>query len=537
MSSTNQLSPTEVGVALLQHNYFPNHMHDGKEVPPIFSSLSVTHAVLEKLTDKQEFPYATRDKAEGFDAVSYRLTRFNLLHRNLGVPHPLAYARLVNVVLEHWEDISYVTHSRNSQFPIAIQNDGRISSMKYDTPETAQKKQRPVRQPANVPADGWQDVHAIRSQGKRYKVLTDIANFHPSIYTHSISWAAVGIPTAKANTRDSKAWYNKLDKALRHCKRNETVGLWTGPGTSTIAAEMILVKVDEKLATEHLRYVDDYVHYTQTHDEAERFLKNLGSELAKYGLHLNPAKTSIVQLPAPVRPSWLRSLNQSRPKSQSDIQDILDYLDTALDFAAEDLQESAVKFAVHRVVEAIESKNNFDACITRLLNLCAFFPNISAPVVELCLKFRLDSNSATKQVNMAISTHLNGRYSDGASWLLYLAFLENMTLHSTTIDAVIQSDDVFAMTLLACAWPTVAPAVLKAASDRTATIFDVDSRWLFWYELYQRNLISDNPYAKFGDTARHRAHCFDVLKDEKVCFVDTHIRATLQIRRALGIQA
>lgn len=510
-------------------------MHDGKEMPPVFSSNSMTQSVFDRLNDAQTFTHESKDSVDGFDAVAYRLTRFNLLHRTLGIPHPLAYVRLVKVIIDNWDEISYVIRSSNSQFPIAIHSDGRISSMKYDSPDSDDEKQGPAhpgRPTKDTSLDVWQDVHALRSRGKRYKVTTDIANFHPSIYTHSIAWASVGIEKAKANTKNGQVWYNKLDKAMRHCKRNETVGLWTEPGTSTIAAEMILIKVDDKLKTDHLRYVDDYIHYTETYDEAEEFLKRLGRELAIYGLYLNPSKTSIVQLPAPVRPSWLRSLHQGRPKSQSDIQDVLDYLDSALELASAELQESAVKFAVNRVVEAIKSKTDFDSCITRLLNLCVFFPNISAPVVELCKKYKLSKTTATSQVNTAITTHVDGRYSDGVSWLLYLAYLENVDLHQSTVDAVIQSGDVCAMTLLACGWPKIAPAVITAASGAATSIFDVDSQWLFWYELYQRGVISENPYARFvgrAGTASHRAKCFDILKEEGVSFVDTQTLGQLPL--------
>jgi sugar phosphate isomerase/epimerase len=84
-------------------------------------------------------------------------------------------------------------------------------------------------------------------------------------------------------------WFNQLDEKLRKIKRNETQGVAIGPGTSNILSEIILARVDAQLAKEftYIRYIDDYTAYCETEEEAQKFIRRLGEELAKYKLLLN----------------------------------------------------------------------------------------------------------------------------------------------------------------------------------------------------------------------------------------------------------
>jgi Nitrite/Sulfite reductase ferredoxin-like half domain len=100
------------------------------------------------------------------------------------------------------------------------------------------------------------DFDAVRA--KRHDILgrfdrcfqTDIANFYPSIYTHSIPWALLGKQKCKAeiNTPLFKGHYaNKLDIFTRNMQDRQTIGIPIGPETSRILAEIISVAIDIKL--------------------------------------------------------------------------------------------------------------------------------------------------------------------------------------------------------------------------------------------------------------------------------------------------
>lgn len=512
------ITDEQVVLALIQKNYFPNHMHDGNEMPPSFTSKDLTWAIFTHLNSAEFDSSGQTDRVDGFEAVNYRLTRFNLLHRNLGIPHPLAYVWLVETLREHWIQIAPRLESDNNQFPIKMHFDGRIASMRYERPIPGQRSAN--RGDANTLIQNeWTDVHALHAQGQRFKVTTDIANFHPSIYTHSIAWAAVGVATAKAARHDRGAWFNKLDLALRRTKRNETVGLWTGPATTTIAAEMILSQVDRDLKTKHLRYLDDYIFYTSSFDEAERFLRSLSEQLAIYGLQLNPAKTRIDQLPVPTRPAWLRTLYRDRPRGQTDAQDILDYLDEAIELAKGDLQEGAAKFAVNALLEG-EQREAIEKGIDRLLNLVSFYPNIAAPMVQLVETYGFPLGHKSAHLNTVIRMHVEGRYSDGLCWMLHLCARTSITLEEATITAILDSGDVCAITLMSVAWHDIQ----RKAIDRLSATKDslaLDSQWLFWYEMYRLDAVTDNPYRdpRRKGKPSHRELCFDYLKAQNVSFV------------------
>lgn len=523
MAQNSQPSALEVQTALLKANYFPNHLHDGTELPPTFTTKQLTNEVLNEICSPEFSAAATRDEVAGFDAVAYRLTRFNLLHRHLGIPHPLAHLRLTQQIVSHWDSISYVSRSPNSQFRIALHADGRISSMKYDSPQKEKVDYASMFITTNEPVDeNWSDVHAIHARGKRFRVVTDITNFHPSIYTHAVSWAAVGLSMAKSARNDHSKWFNQLDHAIRSCKRNETVGLWTGPGTSTIVSEMILARVDEALGTDHLRYLDDYIHYTYTYDEAEAFLNHLAHQLTEYGLHLNPSKTAIEQLPVPVRPAWLRSLYRGQPNALARTQTILDYLDDALELAKESLQESAMKFAVRRLVESITSRSVAEQCFDRLLSLCAFFPNIAAPVAKLAEEHNIDLSTRSEQVGNILRTYVGGRFSDGLGWMLHLAQRKKLTLDKETQRQILESGDICAITLLCIAWPAAVHEAVSILQDDEADPYLIDSQWIFWYEMYRIGHITENPYRRFRkeqSKPTERELCLDILRDKSIGFV------------------
>ena len=65
--------------------------------------------------------------------------------------------------------------------------------------------------------------------GKKFRAHTDISNFYPSIYTHSIPWALVGFEQAKKDKFKKKSWFNSIDYFQRMLKRNETQGIGNWP--------------------------------------------------------------------------------------------------------------------------------------------------------------------------------------------------------------------------------------------------------------------------------------------------------------------
>ncbi len=137
-----------------------------------------------------------------------------------------------------------------------------------------------------------------------YLLHTDIANFYPSIYTHSIAWALHTKDMAKKGRNDKLLLGNKIDRAIMNMSYGQTNGIPQGSVLMDFIAEIILAYVDELLIEniksdpndfKIIRYRDDYRIFTNNPKDAETILKKLSKILADLGLKLNAHKTYIFQ--------------------------------------------------------------------------------------------------------------------------------------------------------------------------------------------------------------------------------------------------
>ncbi len=143
---------------------------------------------------------------------------------------------------------------------------------------------------------------------KKYNYLFkfDISKCFDSIYTHSISWAVLGLDVVKENVNSSKKTFaGKFDKFIQNANYGETNGILIGPEFSRIFAEIIFQKIDTtiekklkgsnnnyqlKVDYELYRYVDDYFLFCDSPIIKDEILKILKHELKKYKLSINNAK-------------------------------------------------------------------------------------------------------------------------------------------------------------------------------------------------------------------------------------------------------
>lgn len=115
--------------ALLQHNYFPTQKKSKEELPPVLSSEAFTPAVAKKLAAGKT---RKADGYQGYDAVEYKLTRFNGVARSCSIAHPMAHAQLALCIHEHWDKLDYVSKNKISMIRPREHSDGRIIIMDYE---------------------------------------------------------------------------------------------------------------------------------------------------------------------------------------------------------------------------------------------------------------------------------------------------------------------------------------------------------------------------------------------------------------------
>ena len=147
----------------------------------------------------------------------------------------------------------------------------------------------------------------------KYIVKTDIKNFYPSIYTHSISWALHG----KKDGRKDRSTYallgSKLDKLFQSANDGCTNGLPIGPAVSDLVSDLILAAVDRETSKElkkksvefiGVRFKDDYRFLCNSKTEAETIIKTLQAQLRQFNLNLNEGKSDIKELPEGLFRPW-----------------------------------------------------------------------------------------------------------------------------------------------------------------------------------------------------------------------------------------
>lgn len=152
----------------------------------------------------------------------------------------------------------------------------------------------------------WQDVEQEsinKALEFKYLFTTDISNFYPSIYTHSVPWAIHTKEVAKTIRGVNANLGNRIDHALRQMSWGQTNGIPQGSALMDFIAEIILGYADEMLGVKlddegivdyHIiRYRDDYRVFTNSKEDAEAIARHLTVILQELGLQLNASKTSL----------------------------------------------------------------------------------------------------------------------------------------------------------------------------------------------------------------------------------------------------
>lgn len=494
--------------ALLRYNFLPNQKSDSDELPPVFDSISFTVPVAEILAafeDHRGAPFM------GYDAVVYKLTRFNGVARVCSIPHPKAYASLALTIAKNWNHLRYVSENETSRIVPRRHDDGRLVIMDYEDRVSASQ----------------QTLGA--SFGKRFLVRTDISNFYPSIYSHSIPWAVVGVDEAKKTVKNSGKWYNQLDRALRNTSRAETNGVAIGPGTSNVLSEAILARVDDELTSEftYYRYMDDYTAYCGSHEEAERFVFMLAKALANYKLTLNAGKTAIQTLPRASTSDWVIELQNGLPDhTPITAHDVVHYLDYVVQIANHNPDGSVIKYGLKSLINVLLKENNetgHDVIQTLLpyaLNLAFHHPILVPLLNRLFHKHQgVDGEfQYTRELQEIICENARLNRSDAVAWGLFLARKYSVPLQEHCSNQIIESRDCVPLLLMYLTGDQAQreQVVGFAKTLDQEDLYGMDQYWLLLYQLFKDGSITD-PYlgGSSGQTV------FSIMNSGGVDFVRT----------------
>lgn len=388
--------------ALLQKNYFPNQKEHSHELPPCFNTSALTDPVAKKIRAAGP-PFGN---TRGHDYVPYTLTRFNGGPRVCGVPHPYPYCRLVLQIHTSWKSIEPKLSSASSAIRATEHSDGRLFKMDYGS--HAARSARYIQ----------------KSSCAKFVAHADISNFFPSIYTHAIPWAAIGVDKAKQQGQ-TNAWYDKIDKLIRDCRRAETNGVSIGPGTSSLVAELILSRVDRAIQRTYTfdRYIDDYTAFCSDRQEASNFLTALEFQLSKFNLYLNFNKTHISELPHAEIPEWIDALRVAEVLSKPSLHAVKAFVSRAISLADRYLEGSVLRYAINTLSGASLSQDVGQYAAARLfgvalnrLHICSSLPAFLPYTYDKAGKFVL-----ADELIALLASAVASRRSDAICWSLWLA--------------------------------------------------------------------------------------------------------------------
>lgn len=426
------LSGEQVRRALLDQNYVPRASRRGDDLPPSFDTLgfnSASASISQRYVKNQgHVKDVSRSRWPGYSVAKGRVAHYRLNPRRIELPHPVAYANLVETIARHWDsEIAPRLVSPVSQFSVRQHSDGRIASMQQSRP--------PLRP----------------GVGSRFRIRADVANFYDSIYTHAVPWAMLGKSEAKTS-RNLDVAANDIDAALRFARRGETTGVSVGPGTSLIIAEIMLGKIDEGLeGFRYDRFLDDYIGFASSETEAEEFVQRLDVGLREYGLMLNARKTVVEALPLPDEPAWIRELRRATRDRPGEL------LDRAIEMAHVDPAASGIRWVLSRLTKMSQSFSDHDAqqIMLRLAELSYTHPYTTSALVQM-----LESRGAVlnaRDLDSLLIRHSTNIQTSAVCWLLHHAWSSSQPISQESWTAVVGSGDALAMSFL-----------LKSKADRHA---------------------------------------------------------------------
>lgn len=336
------------------------------------------------------------------DWIRYRYTRNIDQFREFGIPNPFSYEKLVHTIRDNWKDILKYFQKQTGKWEYKVSRihirklvvTKSILQMNYGAPTNGinvlSKAIFNMNYKNYVEDD---DPLPGLLLGKRYLIKADISRCFPSIYTHSIEWAALTKKVAKIrhnNKSVKQHWSSLLDASLMATTYGETHGILIGPHSSNLISEIILTAIDAKMLEKgykYIRYIDDYTCYVESLEKTDDFIKELDSELQEYGLAINQKKIKIIELPAVDESNWTNKLTKLfLLKRTLNYGDVKAFLDFAIETMKENDNNKAIMLYALKVLSKKKMKPNAKSYYVNFgFHLLALYPYLVPYADELFL--------------------------------------------------------------------------------------------------------------------------------------------------------
>jgi Reverse transcriptase (RNA-dependent DNA polymerase) len=439
--------------ALLTAGFLP------KELPPFFSSKS-----LENILISGSLPNAFVAATGAWTRpAKHNLARPGGTRRRLTVPNPVSYFRLASVF---------------DQNKMALDAEWKKSPYSGTTPVVMPPSGRGIAPNATDRASA-----RIKSRvGAKYLLKTDIAQFYPSIYSHSIPWVLHSKPVAKTRHRDLTLFGNLIDKAIQACQDGQTKGIAIGPETSLGIAETLLSPIDERLSKSNnivggLRFIDDIELTFKKIADAENALGQLENLLGEFELQLNPAKTKITELPQHIESPYVSILRQGLPAPSAATTAVwIDYFNRALQEAHATPSDTVLRYAIGALKGSRIAPKPWLLVQSLLWQCIAVDPGCIRFVVDILLLNRnngleIDRQIAGQALNALIEGSSGAGHGSEVVWSIWAAMTLNAEISSQNQTLIASMDD-----------PFVACSAMLARDHGVFSNDFLSSLWKSWIE-------------------------------------------------------
>ncbi|MGE3246520.1 MAG: RNA-directed DNA polymerase [Beijerinckiaceae bacterium] len=429
--------------ALLSKGYFP------KELPPVFTTSDFGHCVNPILSDWESGGIFKIKSAKEFSKVDGKRLRgksgFSKIpnaepetiskpkkiyeRRNIHIVHPVPQALLVREIAENWHTIQkWLSRQAYSEDEVII-SDNYDRAIKGINFQLHRAKTNFIEATAD------------------WLVKTDITRFYPSLYTHSLSWAAYGKEAVKNDLRKyDGSLADRLDVLVRSCNRNQTVGIPIGPETSRILAEIVSSRIDhdfsnyvQKVLDQSVpkrrklfdkntvdRLQDDWTVGTSSLERAENILSIITKCYREYGLEINGSKTSVTHLMKSEGISWKSEIAAFLSHRQGVLhgQRLVEFLALCLRLQLEVPNAPVLNYSLSIVEGRRFEIDDLHSVETFLLKAAAIAPNSLDRICRIVLNLNHETGKLSKGRFVARFIELAERHIENGSlyeviWLLY----------------------------------------------------------------------------------------------------------------------
>lgn len=405
------------------------------ELPPVFNSRDFGSRY-QALFKTESLTNLAGQKPGSSECIYYAIPKAGYGRRILGIPNPLHYASLADILEKNSKSILKALDSK--------------LSCSLPVPDPYVKAFRTFKTFA-----GFRRHCFLISEESTFELKVDISRYYSTIYTHIIPWVLHGRLTAKKKQRDLSLLGNIIDKHIRALQSGQTMGIPIGPDASLIISELIGCRLDKELLTKFpklkaARYVDDYYFYFSTRAEAESVLKFLQSLLSDYLLSVNDEKTTLREFPFSTDPAWIVSLrslkatcfkDDSEPEQEGDIRQ---FFSAAFDWAEQYPKDEVMKFAVRTLYGAGISDSNWDYFQAWLVKMGLYDPYT---LPEICVilftnRKRVHKKSLQAFIHQLLERHLSKRHSFEVAWTLWLARIMQIKIKGYLATKIFDGNDV-----------------------------------------------------------------------------------------------